>query len=120
MQLWEADLSWPLRRPYIPTVSEEFSRIDQPETEPGFPHPENVALSDHLEQTVRDHGAIPATIGILNGVVRVGMSRKESHELLATSRQPTTMKISRRDIGYICGLVGSAILIDAVLIYNRE
>lgn len=90
-------------------------QCSQFETDLGFPHPENIALSDHLEQTVRSHGAVPATIGILNGVITVGLSTEESHQLFETSRQPTTIKISRRDIGYICGLVRSTNLIDIVL-----
>ena len=62
-------------------------------------------MSKHLEKTIRDYGAVPATIGVLNGVIRVGMSAEESTQLLETSRQPTTIKLSRRDISYICGLV---------------
>ena len=71
----------------------------------GFPYPDNLELAKHLEKSVRDHGAVPATIGVLNGVIRVGMSAEESEQLLETSRQPTTIKLSRRDISYICGLV---------------
>ena len=69
-----------------------------------------------MEKAVRDNGAIPATIGVLNGVVRVGMSEAETKELLESSRQPTTIKLSRRDISYICGLVSTQECVLAALI----
>ncbi len=51
------------------------------------------------------HGAVPATIGVLNGVARVGFGAEELIELTASAGRPDTLKISRRDLGYICGLV---------------
>jgi pseudouridylate synthase / pseudouridine kinase len=71
----------------------------------GFPYPENVALSSHLESLVRVNGGIPATIGVLNGVARVGMQPEELIELISQAGRPETMKVSRRDLGYISGLV---------------
>ena len=71
----------------------------------GYPYPENVALASHLESLVRVNGGIPATIGILNGVARVGMSAEEVIELVSTAGRPDTLKVSRRDLGYITGLV---------------
>ena len=71
----------------------------------GFPYPENVALSSHLESLVRVHGGIPATIGVLSGVARVGMQAEELIGLVSSTGKPDTMKISRRDLGYIGGLV---------------
>jgi pseudouridine-5'-phosphate glycosidase len=71
----------------------------------GFPYPENVALSSHLESLVRVNGGIPATIGILNGHARVGMQPEELIELISKAGQPDTMKVSRRDLGYLVGLV---------------
>jgi pseudouridylate synthase / pseudouridine kinase len=72
---------------------------------PGFPYPENVALSSYLESLVRVHGGIPATIGILDGVARVGMQAGELIELVSKAGRSDTMKVSRRDLGYITGLV---------------
>ena len=54
---------------------------------------------------MRVNGGVPATIGILNGVPIVGMQPDEIIELLERSTQPRTMKVSRRDIGHIAGLV---------------
>ena len=72
---------------------------------PGFPYPENVALSSQLESLVRVNGGIPATIGVLNGIARVGMQAEELVELLSKTGSKDTWKISRRDLGFISGLV---------------
>jgi pseudouridine-5'-phosphate glycosidase/pseudouridine kinase len=71
----------------------------------GFPYPDNVALATHLESVVRDNGGIPATIGVLNGVARVGLSEKELTELVNPSSNTELMKVSRRDLPFIAGLV---------------
>lgn len=72
---------------------------------PGFPYPENVALSSHLESLVRVNGGIPATIGVLDGVARVGMQAEELIALVSKAGRSDIMKVSRRDLGYITGLV---------------
>lgn len=54
---------------------------------------------------VRLNGGVPATVGILNGVARVGLSAEELIELTASAGKPETRKISRRDIAYVLGLV---------------
>lgn len=71
----------------------------------GFPYPDNVALAVGLEDIVRQNGAIPATIGILNGVARIGLSKDEITELASSAGKPETMKVSRRDLPYILGMV---------------
>lgn len=71
----------------------------------GFPYPENVELATDLESLVRKYGATPATIGVLNGVARVGMTPAELNELTASAGKQGTRKLSRRDLAYICGLV---------------
>ena len=70
----------------------------------GFPYPENVGLSSHLESLVRVNGGIPATIGILNGKALVGMQPEELVELVSSAGKQDTWKISRRDLGFIGGL----------------
>ena len=74
-------------------------------TKAGFPHPENTALATHLESVVRANGAVPATIGILDGVARVGLSAEELIQLTAAAGKPETRKVSRRDLAPILGLV---------------
>lgn len=71
----------------------------------GFPYPENKALAELLESVVRENGGVPATIGILGGIARVGLTAEEMVELASTAEQKTALKVSRRDLGYICGLV---------------
>ncbi|OBT78004.1 hypothetical protein VF21_03120 [Pseudogymnoascus sp. 05NY08] len=70
----------------------------------GFPYPDNVALATHLESVVRRNGGIPATIGVLNGVARVGLSEEELTELVNPSSKTELMKVSRRDLPFIAGL----------------
>ena len=72
----------------------------------GFPYPENIALASHLESLVRIHGGVPATIGILDGIARVGLETEELIRLISTAGSKDTWKISRRDLGFIGGLGG--------------
>ncbi|KMU83437.1 carbohydrate kinase [Coccidioides immitis H538.4] len=77
---------------------------DVKQSDLGFPYPENVDLAKRLESIVRENGGVPATIGILNGVARVGMSTAELTELTSACREKNVLKVSRRDLGYICGI----------------
>ena len=61
----------------------------------GLPHPQNLETARRMEQTVRDNGAVPATIAILNGEFRVGLIENQL-EYLATGKN--IRKISRRDL----------------------
>ncbi|KAJ5102797.1 Pseudouridine-5'-phosphate glycosidase [Penicillium argentinense] len=70
----------------------------------GFPYPDNIALASLLESVVRLNGGVPATIGILGGVAKVGMSAEEIIELASTAESKSALKVSRRDLGYICGM----------------
>ena len=65
----------------------------------GMPHPKNVETAQQVECAVRDHGAIPATIAILNGRLKVGLNKNEI-DLLGSQGQKVT-KTSRRDIPLI-------------------
>ena len=51
----------------------------------GLPHPDGVTAALALENEIRQGGAIPATIGILQGAIRVGLTSDELHELATTS-----------------------------------
>ncbi|MDX1906822.1 MAG: pseudouridine-5'-phosphate glycosidase [Bacteroidia bacterium] len=64
----------------------------------GMPYPQNLETARQLEQTVRDGGAIPATLAIQAGRIKIGLSPDEM-EWLAQS--PTIEKASRRDLGVI-------------------
>ena len=57
----------------------------------GLPHPDGVTTALSLEQIVRDAGATPATIGIMEGVIRVGLTHTELQQLATT---PNVAKIN--------------------------
>ncbi|KAK0264642.1 hypothetical protein LTR35_017290 [Friedmanniomyces endolithicus] len=69
----------------------------------GLPYPDNLALASRLESLVRINGGVPATIGILEGVARVGMGTEELIRLVSSSG---ARKVSRRDLGFACGMTG--------------
>ncbi|GAM34066.1 hypothetical protein TCE0_015r01406 [Talaromyces pinophilus] len=70
----------------------------------GFPYPDNVALASLLESVVRKNGGVPATVAVFNGVARVGLDAEEIIEVAASAQTKSALKVSRRDLGYICGL----------------
>lgn len=61
----------------------------------GMPYPKNVETALMVEETVRSNGAIPATIAIINGRIKVGLTDEEI-EFLATNEE--VKKVSRRDL----------------------
>ena len=61
----------------------------------GMPYPRNLETAELVETTIRNKGAVPATIAILDGVVRVGLDR---HELEFLATDPHIEKASRRDL----------------------
>ena len=61
----------------------------------GMPYPENIETAKTLENIVREHGAIPATIAIINGRIKIGLS-EEGLEFMGTSKE--ILKASRRDL----------------------
>lgn len=64
----------------------------------GMPYPQNVETARKVEQIIRDKGAVPATIAILNGRLKVGLNDEEL-EMLGNAGD--VMKASRRDLAYI-------------------
>ncbi len=65
----------------------------------GMPYPQNVETAMKVEQIIRDNGAVPATISILKGRMKVGMTAEEI-EYLGKAGQ-AVIKTSRRDIPFI-------------------
>ena len=63
----------------------------------GLPHPLNVETALAMEDAVRDAGATPATIAILQGDITVGLSRAQIHAL-AQAPAGSVRKCSRRDL----------------------
>ncbi len=60
----------------------------------GLPHPQNLELARNMEKNVRDAGATPATIALLDGQIRIGIS---DEELVLLSESESTLKVSHRD-----------------------
>ncbi|MSX58264.1 MAG: pseudouridine-5-phosphate glycosidase, partial [Actinobacteria bacterium] len=64
----------------------------------GLPRPSNLAVAIECEKIVREHGAVPATIALLDGVVHVGLEIKE---LEAIANRDDISKASVRDLAII-------------------
>ena len=62
----------------------------------GLPRPENLRLAQGLERMVREHGAVPATVALLDGRVQIGLSAMQMERL---AQEDGARKISRRDFG---------------------
>ncbi|NOY47863.1 MAG: pseudouridine-5'-phosphate glycosidase [Chlorobi bacterium] len=65
----------------------------------GMPYPQNKETALNVEQIVRDNGAIPATIALLNGKIKVGLSECEIDYLAKSGHN--IVKASRRDLPYL-------------------
>lgn len=63
----------------------------------GMPYPQNVHTALEVEAVIRAHGAVPATIAVLESKICVGLSREQIEVLGST---PDVMKLSRRDLPY--------------------
>jgi len=63
----------------------------------GMPYPENVATARSLEDEIRHRGATPATIAVIEGIIRVGLTSEEL-EWLGSAKD--VLKLSRNDLAY--------------------
>ena len=63
----------------------------------GMPWPENLHTAQAVEQVVRDHGAVPATIALLGGRICIGLTPEQLQQV---AQDPGMMKASRRDLGF--------------------
>ncbi|WP_425090306.1 pseudouridine-5'-phosphate glycosidase [Tropicimonas sp. S265A] len=63
----------------------------------GMPWPHNFETATEVEETVRDNGAIPATIAVLDGALHVGL---EGGELEALAQAQDVAKLSRADLAF--------------------
>ncbi|MFS0687969.1 pseudouridine-5'-phosphate glycosidase [Sporosarcina sp. 179-K 8C2 HS] len=64
----------------------------------GMPYPQNVQTAREVEQIIRDNGAVPATIAIIDGMIKIGLSDDEL-EMFGNSQG--VAKASRRDLAYL-------------------
>jgi pseudouridine-5'-phosphate glycosidase len=65
----------------------------------GMPYPQNLETALAVEQACREEGAIPATIAILDGRIRVGLTQAELENLATKNNQ--VIKVSRRDLPFV-------------------
>ena len=61
----------------------------------GMPYPKNVETALQVEEVIRNHGVVPATIGIIDGVAVVGMTPEEIEQF---GKRSGIIKVSRRDL----------------------
>ena len=82
----------------------------------GMPYPQNVETALNVEKVIRDNGAIPATIAIIGGRLKAGLSREEIEYLGKTGAGVT--KVSRRDLPVIVakGMDGATTVATTMII----
>lgn len=80
----------------------------------GMPYPKNVGTALEVERIVRENGAVPATIAILKGRIKVGLTREEVEYL---GQGKDVAKTSRRDIPFILakGLDGATTVASTMI-----
>ena len=64
----------------------------------GMPYPQNVQTAREVEQIIRDAGAVPATIAVMDGKICVGLTEQQLETL---GNSPDAIKVSRRDLAYV-------------------
>ena len=77
----------------LPIVALESTIISH-----GMPYPQNVKTAREVEQIIRDNGAVPATIALIDGKIKIGLSDEEL-EMFGNSQG--VAKASRRDLAYL-------------------
>ncbi len=84
----------------------------------GFPYPENLKVAGEMEEIIRGYGVVPATIAMIKGKIKVGLTRGEL-EFMATSKD--ILKASRRDLAVIVakGLNGATTVAATMLVAER-
>lgn len=65
----------------------------------GMPYPKNVETALEVQNIIRENGAVPATIAIINGFLKVGLTESEIDYL--GKKGTEVIKVSRRDIPYV-------------------
>lgn len=78
---------------HLPIVALESTIISH-----GMPYPQNVEMAKQVEQIIRDNGAVPATIAIMDGQFKIGL---EEDDLLRLAQEKPVAKVSRRDLAQI-------------------
>ncbi len=84
----------------------------------GMPYPKNVETALRVEQTIRDNGAVPATIAVIGGRLKAGLSHEEIEHLGKAGR--AVAKASRRDLPALVtrGADGATTVATTMIIAN--
>ncbi len=77
----------------LPIVALESTIISH-----GMPYPQNIEMAERCEDIVRENGAVPVTIAIMDGKIKIGLSKEELNRL-ATAKN--VAKVSRRDFAAV-------------------
>ncbi|TSI10641.1 pseudouridine-5'-phosphate glycosidase [Lysinibacillus sp. BW-2-10] len=77
----------------LPIVALESTIISH-----GMPYPQNVQTAREVEEIIRSKGAVPATIALIDGQIKIGLSDEEL-EMFGNAKD--VAKASRRDFGYL-------------------
>ena len=82
----------------------------------GMPYPQNVETALKVEQVIRDNGAVPATIAIIGGKLKAGLTKADIEHLGKTGSAVT--KVSRRDLPIIVakGMDGATTVATTMII----
>ena len=88
------------RKAGLPIVALESTIISH-----GLPRPRNLEVANEVEAIVREAGAVPATIALIDGVIHVGL---EAHELERIANDDGIVKASTRDLAIIVATKKSA------------
>lgn len=85
----------------------------------GMPFPQNLTMAREVEAVVRQHGAVPATIAIMDGVPRVGLSDEHLERLAKMGGDAA--KVSRRDVASVVarGATGATTVSATMLLAER-
>lgn len=83
----------------------------------GMPYPKNLETALMCENIVRGSGAVPATLGVINGRIKIGLSQEEIKFLCESN---TVIKMSRRDLPIVVSkkLNGATTVATSILIAN--
>lgn len=77
----------------LPIVALESTVISH-----GLPYPDNIETAQAMEKVIRDNAAVPATIAILGGKIKIGLTESELQHL-ATKK--SILKVSRRNVSAV-------------------
>ncbi len=95
----------------LPVVALESTIISH-----GMPYPQNVEMAWKVEKIIRDNGAVPATIAIIGGRLKVGLELADLEHLAKKGLEVT--KVSRRDLPYVVaqGIDGATTVASTMII----